>query len=125
MGKFLNKYKSWLLGLYWANIFIIYYFGPVQKWLFLTALVAIFFQTILANQGFLQDLISHDGIRRITVLLLCALPFYAYGHGVISADNIINGRSYKYLELTRANLRIWRVVTIRTNNTKTSSSLGS
>ncbi|NOS78761.1 MAG: hypothetical protein HOP35_12530 [Nitrospira sp.] len=98
-GIFLNKHKSLLLQLYLAITFAVYYFGSIQKWYILPMIISLPITTILRNQGFLKDLIPHDGTNRITLLLFCVLPFYAYGHGILSAEKIITGISYKYIEV--------------------------
>ena len=98
-GRFLNNYKFLLLGAYCILTLLIYFLGPVQKWIILPGLISLPIWVMLRNQRFLEDLIPNDSVNRITVLLLCMLPFYAYGHGIMNADKIITGSDYKYVEL--------------------------
>lgn len=98
-GLFLNKYKSQLLVAYWIGTFLIYFLAPIQKWMLLPVLVSIPITVILRQQRFLEDLIPNDNVNYITVFLLCVLHFYAYGHGILSAEKIISGTEYKYVEL--------------------------
>jgi len=98
-GRFLNKYKDWLLALYILCTYLIFLFGQTQKWLILPLLISIPISTWLRNRGFLQDLIPNGSANRTIGLLVCALPFYAFGHGIMNAHAIIDGATYQYVDL--------------------------
>ena len=44
-------------------------------------------------------MIPNNDANTVTVFILCALLFWAYGDGTISAHNIISGNNYKYIEV--------------------------
>jgi hypothetical protein len=67
--------------------------------LILPVLIALPIAPMLRNQGFLEDLIPNQDVNRIVVLLLCVLPFFSYGRGIMNADQILRGSEYKYAEL--------------------------
>lgn len=100
VGRFLHKHSWWIGALYFQLLGLIYFFGPVEKWRVLPILLAVPFSLMLRSRGVLRDLVSHDDANRGVLLILCVLPFSAYGHGILDADTIIRGQSYQYLEVT-------------------------
>ncbi len=99
VGRFLQKHNWWIVAIYAQLLGLVYLFGPIEKWIVLPLLVAVPFSIMLRNKGFLRDLVSHADANRLVVYLLCVLPLYAYGHGILDADTIIRGQSYQYLEV--------------------------
>jgi hypothetical protein len=99
LGEFLNRHRQKLATLWMVSTSLLYLYGPAQKWNVLPILIAVPFIIQLRAQEIFRDLFVNDAARTITAFLLC-IPFYAYGHGIIEADNVIQGREYKYVEMT-------------------------
>lgn len=104
-GKFLIKYESVILGIYLLIVCLLFLFGPIRKWYSLPVLIAIPLAIALQRQAFLRDLFPSNSAHMFTMYILCILPFYAYGHGLMNADDLIQGRKYKYIELSNEKLR--------------------
>jgi hypothetical protein len=103
-GQFSTRHKEGILAVYILCICLVYVFDSPHKWLVLPVLISVPISIGLRKYGFLRDLIPGDSANRTIVFLLCTLPFYAYGHGLMKARTIIDGIAYKYLELEASKL---------------------
>jgi hypothetical protein len=96
-GVWLNRHRSAVAGTYFIATALYLILGPVEKWRVAPVLLAIPVSFALREAGVLAHSISSDRARTVVLFLLSALPVFAYGHGVLKANDITSGKSYKYV----------------------------
>jgi hypothetical protein len=96
LGRFLRRFSPEIVAAYFLGIALLFTLGPTRKWLVLPALLAMPMAIGLKSLGALQFLQS-DAIRSMSLFMLAALPPFAYGQGVIRADDILTGQKYSYV----------------------------
>ncbi|WP_454863712.1 hypothetical protein [Pseudomonas hormoni] len=93
----LRKYRFTFALIFILGTLAILTFGPIQKWLVVPGLFAIPIAIYMSETNFLAPQIPAERIRSVFTYLLAALPFYAYGYGLMSANKIIHGEQFDYV----------------------------
>jgi hypothetical protein len=97
VGRFLHRFAQPLLVLYVVGTFALLVIGPIEKWRVLPLLLGLPLYVAAKQAGLLQSLIPHESPRSIVLYVLATLPPLAYGHGLLAANKIQTGLSFKYL----------------------------
>ncbi len=97
IGRFLHKAFPFLATAYMLGLAYYFLAGPVEKWRVLPVLFAVMVYLPLKSTGLLAQDFKSDGVRSIAVFLLAALPVFAYGRGVLEANDVLAGKSYAYV----------------------------
>lgn len=95
-GGTLRKYRTLFVLIFTSVMLAILIFGPIEKWLVLPGLFAIPIALYMSETNFFTPLIPAERTRTVFIFLLAALPFYAYGNGLLSAHAIIYGTQFDY-----------------------------
>lgn len=104
VGHFLSKHKEFIFSGYVFMVSLIWLFGPINKWHVLPLLIAIPLGVNLQGSGIFKDLVPNMEAERVTSLLICMLPFAAYGYGLLNANEIVQGQKYQYVEVSSEQL---------------------
>lgn len=97
VGRALRRVGPVLLALYVLGILLILWMGPLRKWNILPVLIAVPVSFGLKEAGFLREVLVSDRVRTVVLFLVAALPAFAYGRGVIRADEIRVGSAFTYV----------------------------
>jgi hypothetical protein len=97
LGRFVHRYGTAIVWVYIIGTAAVFIFGAERKWQLGPVLVALPIYLIAKRHDLLADILPNDGARSVTVYLLAVLPMWAYGHGRLDADKLIDGREYKYV----------------------------
>lgn len=95
-GRVLRKLAPYLVVAYVAGTLLLFIFGPKEKWRILPILVGLPVYLLARRHELLSDLIAHDKVRSILIILLAVLPLFAYGHGKLKAEAIVSGEEYTF-----------------------------
>lgn len=96
-GALLRRFAPALATVYMVFIFMLFIFGPTEKWRTLPILLAIPTSLALKEAEVLHTLIKSERARSVVLFLLAALPPFAYGQGALRANDIITGKTYSYV----------------------------
>ena len=100
LGRFLNKNIGKLLALFlFINLAVFLYLdfiGSPEKWHILVPLIAILTYFPLKSSDLLRNELKSDEVRSVAIFVLSALIPFAYGRGVINANNILTGKIFLY-----------------------------
>lgn len=97
VGRALRRAAPVVAAVYAVSVFLLLFFGPVEKWRVLPILIAIPMSLGLKEAGLLQRVIKSDSTRTVLIFLLAALPPFAYGHGTLRANDIRSGLAFSYV----------------------------
>lgn len=95
-GKLLRKLAPILVTVYLLAVTLLFLVGPVEKWRTLPVLFAIAVYLPLKSTDLLRSEFKSDGARSIVVFLIAALVPFAYGRGVLEANDVLEGRGFAY-----------------------------
>ncbi len=96
-GVILRRYAPALATIYILFVLFLFIFAPIEKWKMLPALIAIPISLALKNTIPLSSIIKSEQTHTTLLFLLAALPPFAYGQGILRANDIISGKSYSYV----------------------------
>jgi hypothetical protein len=100
LGRFLNKNIGKLLALFlFINLAVFLYLdfiGSPEKWHILVPLFALLTYFPLKSSDLLRNELKSDKVRSVAIFVLSALIPFAYGRGVINANNILTGKNFLY-----------------------------
>jgi hypothetical protein len=76
------------------------FIASIGKWNFiLPLLIAVPLSLALMFSPLLRDELKSYGVRSCVLFLLAALPPFAYGRGVLQANDLVTGRSFNYIAI--------------------------
>jgi hypothetical protein len=96
VGKLLCRLAPILVTTYLLAVTILFLVGPVEKWRTLPVLFAIAVYLPLKSTDLLRSEFKSDGARSIVVFLIAALVPFAYGRGVLEANDVVEGKKFSY-----------------------------
>jgi hypothetical protein len=96
VGKWVRRIAPFFVGTYLVAVTFYFLAGPVEKWHVLPVLFAIAVYLPLKSTRILLDELKSDGARSVAVFLLAALVPFAYGRGVLEANDVLTGKKYAY-----------------------------
>lgn len=95
IAKFVRKLAP-VLAIAYLILFVgIALYGGSIKWHLLPTLIALLVYLPVKETDLLAKEIPADGLRSIIIFLLILLGPYAYGHGRLEADDVIQGNKYR------------------------------
>lgn len=98
VGKFLNRIGPAVGALYVGGLAALLVFGPTEKWRVLPLLIAIPVSLTLKEAGLLREEVKSDSARSVLIFLLSTLPAYAYGHGILKANDLRTGKAFSFVD---------------------------
>jgi len=96
VGKLLRSLAPILATTYLLAVTLLFLVGPVEKWRALPVLFAIAVYLPLKSTDLLRSEFKSDGARSIVVFLIAALVPFAYGRGVLEANDVLEGKKFSY-----------------------------
>lgn len=96
VGRLLRKLAPALVTMYLVGITLLFLAGSVEKWRTLPVLFAIAVYIPLKSTNFLRAEFESDGARSIVIFLIAALVPFAYGRGVLEANDVLEGKKFAY-----------------------------
>lgn len=96
VGKLLRRLAPILVTTYLLAVTLLFLTGPVEKWRTLPVLFAIAVYLPLKSTDLLRSEFKSDGARSIVVFLIAALVPFAYGRGVLEANDVLEGKKFSY-----------------------------
>lgn len=96
IGKLFRKLAPILVTVYLLAVTLLFLVGPVEKWRTLPVLFAIAVYLPLKSTDLLCSEFKSDGARSIVIFLISALVPFAYGRGVLEANDVLEGRRFAY-----------------------------
>jgi hypothetical protein len=96
VGKLLRKLAPILITAYLLAVTLLFLAGPVEKWRTLPVLFAIAVYLPLKSTNLLRTEFESDGARSIVIFLIAALVPFAYGRGVLEANDVLEGKKFAY-----------------------------
>jgi len=106
VGKLLRRLAPILVTTYLLAVTLFFLAGPVEKWRILPVLFAIAVYLPLKSTDLLRSEFKSDGARSIVIFLIATLVPFAYGRGVLEANNVLEGKKYAYTVVELPNLPI-------------------
>jgi hypothetical protein len=95
-GKLFHRLLPYILFIYAIGIFALFYFGPIEKWLILPFLISTPASAYAMKRGVFQNVLQRDLSRLVAITILTTLPTFAYGHGRLLAQRIVDGIAFEY-----------------------------
>lgn len=96
IGRWLRRVAPFVVIAYLLAVTLYFLIGPTEKWRILPVLFAIAVYLPLKSTGILLDELKSDAARSIAVFLLAALIPFAYGRGVLEANDVLTGKNYAF-----------------------------
>lgn len=96
VGRLLRTFAPTLVIVYLVGVTLLFLAGPVEKWRTLPALFAIAVYLPLKSTNLLRAEFESDVARSIVVFLIAALVPFAYGRGVLEANDVLEGNKFAY-----------------------------
>ena len=96
IGKLLRRLAPFLLTAYLLAVTLLFLAGPVEKWRALPVLFATVVYLPLKSTSFLRTEFESEGARSIAVFLIAALVPFAYGQGVLEANDVLEAKKFAY-----------------------------
>jgi len=95
--RFLNRHAQALRLIFIFLIILLFLLEPPAKWLILAVLLGIPIYRVIKRSGFLQNLILNGGTKAVIIYLFAVLPLFSYGWGKLEANDILEGKKFKYV----------------------------
>jgi hypothetical protein len=102
VGKMLNKFKWFLIILYWVILLYLIYSSQPGKWRILPVWAMGAPYLMLRKSLFLEE-IQNDSIRSLLLIGLVVLPVYSFCQGKIDAERILTNSEYLYVQTSTQN----------------------
>lgn len=96
VGKLLRRLAPILVTAYLLAVTLLFLAGPVEKWRTLPVLFAIAVYLPLKSTNLLRTEFESDAARSIAVFLIAGLVPFAYGRGVLEANDVLEGKKFAY-----------------------------
>jgi hypothetical protein len=96
IGRFLRKWAAAIVGCYLILTTLLWLFGPPEKWFALPLLLTLPIVVAIRPLGLFFPEVRSEKARFVATFLLVALVPFAYGRGVLNANEVLAGGSYTY-----------------------------